>query len=60
LSEVECYTCNKIGVHYLSYLNYDTDINWIGMYCNSCFVKKLIGMANVWSKNSIPLSQKKK
>jgi len=50
MSEVQCYTCDKMGIHFLSYLNYDTDVNWIGMYCNSCFVKKLRGMATVWSK----------
>ena len=46
----DCSTCKNDAVHYLDYSSLQEPIAWSGVYCNDCFVKKLRGMAKVWSK----------
>lgn len=46
-----CTTCENEGEHYIRYINALTlGDGWTGIYCTPCFVKKLRGMATVWSK----------
>lgn len=48
---LKCFTCKGTNaVHFLDYRNIDTQVNWSGVYCNKCFIKKLRGMATAWSK----------
>lgn len=42
--------CKNKAVHVLGYVNLETKVKWDGFYCSPCFVKKLRGMAKVWSK----------
>lgn len=46
---LQCSTCDEKGIHLLSYSRRIDNIDWIGLYCDPCFVKKLRGMATTWS-----------
>lgn len=46
-----CITCDNAAEHSLKYDKHFNDyVHWEGDYCTDCFVKKLRGMATVWSK----------
>lgn len=47
---VKCLLCSTTAIHSLGYTSLHDGSNWVGNYCNSCFVKKLKGMYSVWSK----------
>ncbi len=46
-----CCTCGEEADHTLKYeRHYNDYIRWEGDFCTSCLVKKLRGMAKVYSK----------
>lgn len=45
-----CSTCDNEAAHYIDYSSLKGPVAWSGVYCTKCFVKKLRGMATVWSK----------
>lgn len=48
--KAKCLLCENPAIHSLGYTSLLDESNWVGVYCNSCFVKKLQGMYLVWKK----------
>ena len=56
--KAKCLLCPNMASHSLGYTNLNDESNWVGVYCNFCFVRKLQGIYLVWKKKNISTKNK--